>query len=234
VLLLRTNLGINSAYDSWYACDGVDCVLLHAFSLFWRALCASLAFGILTGGQRSFCSAAALGRAPPRSPLPDPVFRCSPSALRPNSQRHPPWQLWRPHPRQHSVLRHARVFHAERMLAQLAAERKEEGSEPSTQALREHLTILRGQQQRCVETSDAMPRAWQHRQAFAQWASRWKRWGGRVGVLRVRDHAPKMFAGGRPAGLARGSQLRSSSVIGNSFWYDFGFGFGHHLWGPFL
>jgi len=108
-----------------------------------------------------------------------------------------------------------------------------EGSAPSTQALREHLAILWGQQQRCVETSDATPRTWQHRQAFAQWASRWKRWGGRVGVFRARDHVPIDVRRRRPAGLVWGGQLRISSVLGTCFWSDFGFGFGPHFWNQF-
>ena len=90
------------------------------------------------------------------------------------------------------VLRRARVFRAEHAVAQFVVQTNESsGVAPSTQALRREFLAAWRQQEECVVTSDTMPRAWEHSQTFAVWASRWRRrWGGRVGVLRPREHVP--------------------------------------------
>jgi hypothetical protein len=89
------------------------------------------------------------------------------------------------------ALRRARLFHAEHALALFVIGRNEDGCAPSTTALLKELRCIWGRQDRRVGQGGTLPRSWQHRQAFAVWASRWrKRWGGIVGVLRVRDHIP--------------------------------------------
>ena len=121
------------------------------------------------------------------------------------------------------VLRRARVFHAEHTLAQLAVRRNEDGSAPSTTALREHIRTIWNQQERRVGPRRAMPLAWQNRQAFAQWASRWrKRWGGRVGALSVRGHVPVDVRRQK----ARGHPLSNKTAHLMLFW--------HRFWAPFL
>jgi hypothetical protein len=94
-------------------------------------------------------------------------------------------------PRQRRALRCARLFQAEHALAQFVAERNEDGTAPSTAALLTKVKGLWALQERHVEHSGDMPRSWLHRQSFAVWASRWRRrWGGRMGALRARDHVP--------------------------------------------
>jgi hypothetical protein len=94
-------------------------------------------------------------------------------------------------PLQRRVLHRARVFHAEYALAQLVVERNEGGIAPSTAALRKEAIAIWGAQEKRIETSGEMPRAWAQRQSFAVWASRWRRrWGGRVGALPPREHVP--------------------------------------------
>jgi hypothetical protein len=94
-------------------------------------------------------------------------------------------------PWQRRVLQRARVFHAEHALAQQAVERNEGGSAPSTAALRREASAIWGKLEQRIGTSSDMPRAWAQCQSFAVWASRWrKRWGGRVGALRPREHVP--------------------------------------------
>ena len=95
-------------------------------------------------------------------------------------------------PWEHRVLRAARVFKVEHDLHAWVARRNEErGVAPTTASLRAEALAEWLRHQELVDVDEDAPYALRSAQPFVVWACRWrKRWGGRLGALRPREHVP--------------------------------------------
>ena len=95
-------------------------------------------------------------------------------------------------PWQRRALRAARRFKVEHTLHMwVVSKNRDRGVAPTTSSLRTEALAEWRRHQDLVDEEEPAPHAWQFAPAFAVWACRWRRrWGGRVGALRLREHVP--------------------------------------------
>lgn len=93
---------------------------------------------------------------------------------------------------QRRALHAARRFKVEHALHVWVVDKnKDRGVAPTTSSLRMEALSEWRRHQDLVDEEEPAPHAWQFAPAFAVWACRWRRrWGGRVGALRLREHVP--------------------------------------------